>query len=96
MFCKVHDIPSGAVLACCDCELLGKTLEEEGLSFTVKDSFYGGARVSEKTLLEMLGEAESANIVGERCVGAAQRTGLINASGIRYIAGVPHAQFFRI
>ncbi|MCX6802143.1 MAG: DUF424 family protein [Candidatus Diapherotrites archaeon] len=96
MYAKVHAQGSQSVLAACDRELLGKTLEQEKISFTVYESFYGGEIVGKKELLELLDENENINLVGKKCVAIAIEKGLIKESSIIRIKGIPHAQIFKL
>ncbi|MBU1939169.1 DUF424 family protein [Candidatus Micrarchaeota archaeon] len=84
------------MLACCDKELLGKRLKEGKYDVTVERDFYGGELSTPEKLRELLSEAESANIFGERAVKVAIEEGLISAGNIIRIGGVPHVQIFRI
>jgi len=84
------------VLAVCDKELIGKTLEDGKICFTVSESFYGGRLIGEEELSGLLGEHDNINLIGERCVKAALEKGLIREGSIIRIKGVPHAQVFRL
>lgn len=96
MYAKIHSQGTRSVLAACDKELLGKTLKQGKIHFTVSESFYGGELIERKKLLELLEEHENINLVGEKCVNAALEKGLINEGSIIRIKGVPHAQIFKL
>ncbi|KHO54885.1 MAG: DUF424 family protein [Candidatus Diapherotrites archaeon] len=96
MFAKVHKHSNGEVLACCDKELLGKTLQEGEITFEVRESFYKGFEISEEKLGELLKEAENANLVGEKVVRIALKKGLINEKSIKLIKNVPHVQIYKL
>jgi len=83
-------------LACCDEELIGKTLSEGELFFEVKEKFYKGFEVSEEKLAELLKQAENANLVGKKTVGTALKEGLISKNSIRLIQSIPHVQIFKL
>jgi hypothetical protein len=96
LYAKLHVEGSQSVLAACDKELLGKTLEQGKISFTVYESFYGSRIVKKKELLELLEDNENINLVGKKCVGLALEKGLIKESSIIRIKGIPHAQIFKL
>ena len=96
IYCKIHSTPEGEVLAACDKKLVGKTLREREINFSVSESFYREEEVTEQKIAELLEEHHNVNLVGEKCVGIAVKKGLINKTSVIRIAGVPHAQIFRV
>lgn len=81
------------IVAVCDAELLGMELEDEDIRLFVSPSFYKGELVDEERVREELNKATVGNLVGERVIKIAEELGLIDRKGVRYINGVPHAQF---
>jgi len=83
------------IVAVCDSELIGKKFEEGKFQLDVKESFYKGERVSEEKLIEifedMIREDATFNIVGEKSVSAALKSGIVNEEGIKKIHGIPFA-----
>ena len=47
-------------------------------------------------LKEMMRDAESANLFGEKCIEAAIEEGFINRTSIIMIGKVPHAQVYKV
>jgi len=92
---KIHEQGTKKVLAACDSELLGKTLFDGKIEFKVSENFYGGKKIEESELTELLSKHENINLIGEECVKIAIKKGLIRESSIIRIKGVPHAQIFR-
>lgn len=82
------------LVAACDADLVGRSFEEGELRLLVAEAFYGGAddHVSEHFLLLQLRTCTMANLVGERVVAMAVRSGFVKAANVLKIAGVPHAQ----
>jgi hypothetical protein len=80
-------------VAICDSELLGKIFEEGKFQLDVKESFFKGEKMSEEEILEIIEDmsAEDAtfNIVGERAISVALKSGVISEDGIRKIQGIP-------
>ncbi len=83
------------LVACCDSDLLGKTLKEGKISFEVRSNFYGGRLVYIEEAIELLKKATAANLVGSTIVNNAIREGLIHPRGVMTISNVPHAQIIR-
>ena len=86
------------VVAICDKEILGKKFEEGEKQLYVKESFYKGERgklVNEEELIELINEnrLEDAtfNIVGDKSIQAAIKTGLINKNFTRKVDKIPFA-----
>lgn len=83
------------IVAVCDSELLNKKFEEGNFQLDVKENFYKGERVSEEKLIEifedMIREDATFNIVGEKSVSAALKSGIVTEEGIKKIQGIPFA-----
>lgn len=94
MFVKIHKTYRD-VVAICDSELVGRKLEEGRFQLEVKESFFGGEKVSEeqafKIMIKMSAEDAIFNIVGEKSVNTALSAGIISKEGIKKIEGVPFA-----
>jgi hypothetical protein len=80
------------LVAVCDSEILGKTLEGGRVPFQVSERFYGGTPCDLAEALEAMSKATICNIVGKRIVEAAIRNHLVQRSAVIYIGDVPHAQ----
>lgn len=84
------------IVAIADSELIGKKFEEEKLQLDVKENFYKSEKnysetEAEKIIRDMIREDATFNIVGEKSVKAAIKSGLINEEGIGKIQGIPYA-----
>ena len=95
MYAKLHRTPGSVVLACCEKEWVGKTLEDEKLFFEIKASFYQGQLVDEAGLEKLLLEADNINLLGDKPVRVALGKGFIKESDIIRVKGVPHTNIFR-
>lgn len=80
------------LVAVCDAELLGKTIEGWRAPFVVSEGFYRGAPASVEEALEALRKATICNLVGKRIVEAAIKRGIIQEEAVIYLGEVPHAQ----
>jgi hypothetical protein len=89
---KVYNQGTEVLVAACDADLLGQTLQEGELRLEVKPDFYDGVAADREQLLRHLRLATIGNFVGEETVAAALEGGFIEEGGIIRINGVPHAQ----
>lgn len=96
IYIKRYDIGPDVLVAVCDIELIGKHLEEGGLTLEVSESFYKGEAVTESEVVASLRQATIANLVGERAVRCALANSFIEEANVIFIEGVPHAQMVRI
>lgn len=83
------------IIAICDAELLGKVFEQGDFQLDVKESFFKGDIVSEekaiKIMQDMTQEDATFNIIGEKSVSAALKSGIISEDVIKKIQGIPFA-----
>jgi hypothetical protein len=87
----------GLLVTVCDGDLLGETFEGEGdVSLTVSEEFYGGDSAEEREVLESLGRATVANLVGDRAVAVAVEAGYVDPENVLELEGTRHAQFLRM
>jgi hypothetical protein len=84
------------LVAVCDADILGETLEGGRVPFTVSERFYKGTLCDITEALEAMGKASIVNMVGKRIVEAAIQCNLIQKAGIIYIGDVPHAQIVHL
>ena len=96
MIVTERETPKGLLVAVCDADLLGETLENGEFSLTVSEEFYGGEEVGETDAANSLARASVANLVGERAVTLAIERGHVDETNVLDIDGTPHAQFLRM
>ena len=80
------------LVAVCDAELLGKTLEGGRVPFKVSESFYKGVSADLDEALEAMRRATICNLVGKRIVEAAIENRMVQEAAVIYFGDVPHAQ----
>ncbi len=95
LYIRVRETFDHVLVSACDKELLGKTLVEGDLEFTVNPEFYGGELVDTNTCVKYLKNATVANMIGKKTVKAAIEAGLVHETSVLYIEGEPHAQLVR-
>lgn len=83
------------VVAICDEELLGKYFEEDQFQLDVKENFFKGEEKTEEELIKILKDMKiedaTFNIVGEKSVNAALKSGVIFEEQIGKIQNIPFA-----
>lgn len=80
------------IVAVCDAELLGKTLQGDRVSFKVNERFYGGVQASIGEAIEAIRRSTISNLVGKKIVEAAIAHKIVNESAVIYFGDVPHTQ----
>jgi hypothetical protein len=84
------------LVAVCDAELLGKTLEGGRIPFKVNETFYKGILADINEALQAMKQATICNLVGKRIVEAAVAKKLVNQKAIIYFGDIPHAQIVKL
>ncbi|MAG50795.1 hypothetical protein CL621_04125 [archaeon] len=92
MYLKIHKTGPQEVVALCDEELIGKTLEENKFQLKISERFYKGEELSEDKIINILKSMGNLNIVGDKSVELALKIGIISEEDIIKIKGVPHVQ----
>ncbi len=80
------------IVAVCDADILGETLEGGRVPFKVSKRFYGGTLASLDEALNAMRKATICNIVGKRIVEAAIKKRMVQKTAVIYIGDIPHAQ----
>ena len=83
-------------IVACDSECLGKTFREGKLKLEVSEEFYRGNKGTYEDLIKGLAIATMANLVGERTIECATKSGFIGKENVIRIQGIPHAQMIRM
>ena len=98
MYLKIHDNPSGKIVAVCDEDLIGKVLENKDIYMDLDKyrSFYIGESVDEKKIKDALVSFGSANIVGTQSVAIALSMGLATKKDVMYIKKTPYIQIYQL
>lgn len=83
------------LLAVCDRELVGRKLNLGEVEIEIKKSFYFEKFCSEEEIRELLKEARTINMFGEKILEIA-RSQKLAGDEVKIIDGVPHAQIYKI
>ena len=84
------------LVAVCDAELLGQTLQGGRVPFKVSEEFYKGIPGSVDEAIEAMRRASICNLVGKKIVEAAIEKRLVHDRAVIYFGDVPHAQIVRM
>jgi hypothetical protein len=98
MILKERKTERGLLVSVCDEAVLGETFENGDVSLTVEEDFYAGESaeaVGEDAVVESLGRAAIANLVGTESVELAIEAGIVDAGQVLELEGTLHAQYLR-
>lgn len=84
------------LVAACDAELLGKTLEGGKTPFVVSERFYKGTLCDLTEAIEAMGKATIVNLIGRKIVEAAIENSMVQESAVIYFGEIPHAQIIHL
>ena len=93
---KVIKTSEALLVNICDEELLGKTFREGEVVLKVVSSFYGGEKVDEEKVKEMIEEGDIISLVGERSINIAISLGYAVASAVKKVQGIPHLNIYKL
>lgn len=96
MILNERETPKGLLVSVCDRGVLGETFENGEVSLTVTEDFYGGERVEAAAVVDSLGRAKVANLVGVQAVELAIEYGFVDEEQVLEIDGTLHAQILRM
>lgn len=98
MYLKIHDNPSGKIVAVCDEDLIGKVLQNKDIYMDLDKyrGFYVGMQADEKKVREALERFGSANIVGDQSVAIVLSMGLVTKKDVMYIKKTPYIQIYKL
>ena len=84
------------VVAVCDEEILGKTLEGGRVPFKVSEGFYRGTLGEVDEAIAAMKQATICNLVGKAIVEAAIDCNMVHERAVIYFGDVPHAQIVKL
>ena len=95
---KHTDAAGRSVIAVSDSDLLNRELKdtEKDIEFFVSPSFYGEETFSEEEVFAEITEADNVNLIGNGIVDAAVNKHIVNEGSVTTIAGIKHAQVYKI
>ena len=93
---QIYDHGDEVLLAACDNDVLGRTLQNGDINLEVKESFYAGQKIELERLKKEFKKSTIANLVGEKVVNAAIEEGFGREEDLMMIEEVPHLQIVRL
>lgn len=84
------------IVAVCDEEILGKTLEGGKVPFKVSEGFYKGTIGEVDEAIAAMRQATICNLIGKSIVKAAIESKLVHERAIIYFGKIPHAQIVKL
>jgi len=96
IFHKIHKQGGNAVLAICDKEVCGKTLQRGDVAVVVSEKFYKEKEIGEAEARRLLHRFGNINIIGNKAVRIAIEEKVLSIESVIEIGGVKHAQIFEI
>jgi len=84
------------LVAVCDEEILGKTLEGGKVPFKVSEGFYKGTLGDVDEAIAAMKQATICNLIGKKIVEAAIDCNMVHERAIIYFGDVPHAQIVKL
>ena len=84
------------MLAVCDADLLGKTLKEGEIVFSINEDFYKGFKTNIDEALNLIDQCTIANLVGHDIVTEAIEKGCVHPEAVIEICDVLHAQIIKM
>ncbi|MCK5473852.1 MAG: DUF424 family protein [Candidatus Aenigmarchaeota archaeon] len=93
-FSKRHSTEKGIVVAVCDKDIAGQVFEENEFVLDIDKDFFCGGNITETELLEILKNAHSANICGNKVIEFLVEKNILEDEQVKTIAGVKYAMVF--
>lgn len=93
---NLKKVGRNVLLCMCDIDILGKTLREGKIVFSVREDFYKGARVPLDEAVSLIEASTIVNMVGKNIVKKAIERGFVHPEAVLNIEGVPHAQIVKL
>jgi hypothetical protein len=96
VYLRVFHHGKDVLIAVCDADLLGRTLEGGKVPFKVSEEFYKGILGNVEEAINAMKRGTICNLVGKKIVGAAINERLVNSKAIIYFGDIPHAQIVKL
>lgn len=94
---KKHNVGGTVLLAICDPEILGRTLNgPRNAKITVKPAFYGEEEIDVEDLQDELSGAVSINAIGKKSVKFLLECGYGSSRSVIVFEDIPHLIFMKI
>lgn len=96
MIGKIHKYSGQKIFACCDFELLEKTIIFNDVNIHISTGFYGSTKLTEKEVIDFVLDADQVNAFGKKVCDLLLSKKIITKENIIYIENIPHVQIYKI
>ena len=96
VYVKVRRWGGQVLLAACDADVLGRTLQDSDIVFEVKEEFYKGFKTNLEEAVNLIEKSTIVNLVGSKIVKKAIERGYVHPEAVIEISGVLHAQIVKM
>jgi hypothetical protein len=96
MIGKLHVSNGKKVFACCDKNLLNKSILFNGAKIEISEKFYGNQTITKKEFLENIADCDSANVFGKKVCDILVSKKIISRDCVLLVDKVPHVQIYNI
>jgi hypothetical protein len=96
VFVKTISRGRDIVVAVCDEEILGQTLDGGRVPFKVSEGFYKGVLGDIEEAIAAMKQGTICNLIGKNIVKAAIDRKIVHERAIIYFGDIPHAQIVKI
>jgi len=96
VYVKIRRWGGQVLLAACDADVLGRTLQDSNIVFEVKEEFYKGFKTNLEEAVNLIEKSTIVNLVGSKIVKKAIERGYVHPEAVIEISGVLHAQIVKM
>lgn len=96
IYLKIHKQELGQVIAACDEDILGKTVQGKKIKIHISDGFYKGELKKIEDVVLILQRSNNFNIAGSKIIKACIQHGLISEDSVLYFGDIPIAMKLEI
>ncbi|RJS87802.1 DUF424 family protein [Candidatus Bathyarchaeota archaeon] len=96
VYVKIRRWGGQVLLAACDADVLGRTLQDSDIVFEVKEEFYKGFKTNLEEAVNLIEKSTIVNLVGSKIVKKAIERGYVHPEAVIEISGVLHAQIVKM
>ena len=89
VYIKIHKQELGQVVAVCDEDLLGKTVQGKKIKINISEGFYKGELKKIEEVLLILKRSNNFNIAGSKIIEECIQYGLISEDSVLYFGDIP-------
>lgn len=90
-YLKIHKQELSQVIAACDEDVLGKSVQGKEIKFHISDGFYKGELKKIEDVVSILQRCNNFNIAGSNLIRACIQHGLISEESVLYFGDIPIA-----